>query len=89
VNDFIALVGAVDGLLQAQSRADVHYFRHLAEARFTDAQVKELEAGVLRAYRWQYIVSGAQHPRFMKLLTGMITPAQAERITQALGPIVG
>ena len=89
VNDFIALVGAVDGLLQAQSRADVHYFRHLAEARFTDAQVKELEVGVLRAYRWQYIVSGAQHPRFMKLLTGMITPAQAERITQALGPIVG
>ena len=89
VNDFIALVGAVDGLLQAQSRADVNYFRHIADARFTDAQVKELEAGVLRAYRWQYIVSGAQHPRFVKLLTGMIAPAQAERITQALGPIVG
>ena len=89
VNDFIALVAGVDGLLQAQSRADVSYFRHISEARFTDAQVKELEAGVLRAYRWQYIVSGAQHPRFMKLLTGMITPAQAERITQALGPIVG
>ena len=35
------------------------------------------------------IVSGAQHPRFMKLLTGMITPAQAERITQALAPIAG
>ena len=89
VNDFIALVGAVDGLLQAQSAADVDYFRHIAEARFTAEQVKEIQAGVLRAYRWQYIVSGAQHPRFMKLLTGMITPAQAERITQALAPIVG
>ena len=50
--------------------------------------MQELEAGVLRAYRWQYIVSGAQHPRFMKLLTGMITAAQAERIMQALGPIM-
>ncbi len=89
VNDFIALVGGVDGLLQAQSKADVNYFRHIAEARFTDAQVKELEAEVLRAYRWQYIVSGAQHPRFMKLLTGMITPEQGERIMKALGPIVG
>jgi hypothetical protein len=89
VNDFIALVGGVDGLLQAQSKADVNYFRSIAEARFTDAQVNELEAGVLRAYRWQYIVSGAQHPRFMKLLTGMITPAQAERIMKALGPIIG
>ena len=89
VNDFIALVGAVDGLLQAQSKADVSYFCHVAETRFTSAQVKELEAGVLRAYRWQYIVSGAQHPRFLKLLVGMITPAQAERVTKALAPIAG
>jgi len=89
VNDFIALVGAVDGLLQAQSKADVGYFCHVAETRFTSAQVKELEAGVLRAYRWQYILSGAQHPRFLKLLMGMITPAQAERITKALAPLAG
>ena len=89
VNDFIALVGAVDGLLQAQSKVDVGYFCHVAETRFTSAQVKELEAGVLRAYRWQYILSGAQHPRFLKLLMGMITPAQAERVTKALAPIAG
>ena len=89
VNDFIALVGAVDGLLQAQSKADVGYFCDVAETRFTSAQVKELEAGVLRAYRWQYILSGAQHPRFLKLLMGMITPAQAERVTKALAPLAG
>lgn len=89
VNDFIALVGAVDGLLQAQSEADVGYFCHVAEARFSGAQTKELEAGVLRAYRWQYILSGAQHPRFLKLLMGMITPAQAERVTRALAPLAG
>jgi hypothetical protein len=88
VNDFIALVGSVDGLLQAQSRSDVDYFVHIAEARFSKEQVKELQAMVLRAYRWQYILSGAQHPRFLKLLIGMITPAQAERITQALAPIM-
>jgi hypothetical protein len=88
VNDFIGLVGAVDGILQAQSMADVEYFCHTAEARFAGNQVKELTAGVLRAYRWQYIVSGAQHPRFLKVLTGMITPAQTERIAQALAPIV-
>ena len=87
VDDFIALVGAVDGLLQAQSKADVEYFRRTAETRFTTAQVRELEASVLRAYRWQYIISGAQHPRFLKLLMGMITPAQADRITRALAPI--
>ncbi len=88
VDDFIALVGAVDGLLQGQSMADVAYFRAIAEGRFTDAQVKALEQGVLKAYRWQYIVSGAQHPRFLKLLTGMITPAQTERVMKALAPIM-
>ena len=79
----------MDGILQMQAAADVTYFRAIAEGRFSEEQVKELEQGVLRAYRWQYIVSGAQHPRFLKLLTGMITPAQAERVTRALAPIVG
>jgi hypothetical protein len=89
VDDFIALVGAVDGILQVQASADVTYFRAIAEGSFNTEQMKELERGVLRAYRWQYIVSGAEHPRFLKLLTGMITPAQADRVTRALAPIVG
>jgi hypothetical protein len=89
VDDFIALVGAVDGILQVQASADVTYFRAIAEGSFNTEQMKELERGVLRAYRWQYIVSGAEHPRFLKLLTGMITPAQADRVTRALAPVVG
>src|SRR5262249_29956037 len=87
VDDFIALVGAVDGILQAQSAADVAYFQSIAEGRFDAGQLAELREGVLRAYRWQYIVSGAQHPRFLKLLLGMITSEQAERVTRALAPI--
>lgn len=89
VDDFIALVGAVDGILQAQSRADVAYFEAIAEAQFDAEQSARLREGVLRAYRWQYIVSGAQHPRFLKLLLSMITPEQAARITQSLAPIAG
>jgi hypothetical protein len=89
VDDFIALVGAVDGILQAQSYADVGYFQSIAEGQFDDEQLAQLRAGVLRAYRWQYILSGAEHPRFLKLLFGMIDGAQAERVTRALAPIAG
>jgi hypothetical protein len=89
VDDFIALVGAVDGILQAQASADVSYFHSIAERRLADAELEQLHALVLRAYRWQYIVSGAEHPRFLKLLLGMITQAQAERITRALASISG
>jgi hypothetical protein len=89
VDDFIGLVGAVDGLLQMQAASDVAYFLSVAEGRYDSKQREELGQGVLRAYRWQHIVSGARHPRFLKMLFGMITPAQVDRVTRALAPIVG
>jgi len=47
-----------------------------------------LRAGVLKAYRWQYIVSGVEDPRFTDILGSMITPQQSARIGSALAPIV-
>jgi len=88
VDDLIALVGAVDGILQVQSAADAHYFVEFCSRPMTAAEVEALKATVLAAYRWQYIVSGVQIPRFSNLLNGMITPAQGERIVAALAPIM-
>jgi hypothetical protein len=64
VDDLIALVAGVDGILQGQAAADA------------------------RAYRWQYIVSGALEPRFQKALGGLTNDAQMARIQAALGPLV-
>jgi len=47
-----------------------------------------VRATVLKAYRWQYIVSGVKEPRFQKLLASMITAAQLQRIQQALAPLM-
>jgi hypothetical protein len=88
VDDLIALVGAVDGILQAQSAADTHYFVEICGRPMTAAEADTVKATVLAAYRWQYIVSGVEIPRFGRLLTGMITPAQWEQITAALAPIM-
>jgi len=88
VDDLIALVGAVDGLLQAQAKDDVDYFLKVARGPYSAAQQKQLRDGVLYAYRWQYIVSGVQEPRFQKILGGMITEAQMQRIGAALAPIL-
>jgi hypothetical protein len=88
VDDVIALVGAVDGILQAQSAADTHYFVEICGRPLTAVDVEAIRTTVLAAYRWQYIVSGVQIPRFNDLLTGMITPAQGERIGVALAPIM-
>ena len=87
VDDLIGLVGAVDGILQAQSAADAEYFVAIAGRRFTGDEEKDIRALLLRAYRWQYIVSGVQHPHFGRLLAGMTTPTQMTRIQAALAPV--
>ena len=88
VDDLIALVGAVDGILQAQAVADTEYFLAMT-GRGNDEPVRAaVGATVLRAYRWQYIVSGVQHPHFGRLLSSMTTAAQMQRIADALSPIL-
>lgn len=88
VDDLIALVGAVDGILQAQSKADAAYFAKINGRSLPRAEYLALEEGLLKAYRWQYIVSGVQVPRFQEILGEMITEAQFARIQAALAPIL-
>jgi len=88
VNDLIELVGAVDGLLQMQSAADADYFFAVHRQALQPAAAQAVRDTFLRAYRWQYIVSGVQHTHFARLLTGMTTEAQMGRVQAALAPIV-
>ena len=74
--------------MQAQASADTHYFVEICGRPLTADEVSKLHAGVLGAYRWQYIVSGVQHPHFGRLLSDMTTQAQMWRIHAALVPIV-
>ena len=86
VTDLIDLVVGVDGILQLQAQADSAYFMSV---RFSAEEKEAIRNSVLKAYRWQYIVSGIEEGRFLRTLTGMITPAQTERITAALAPLTG
>jgi hypothetical protein len=88
VDEFIELVGAVDGILRAQAEQDARYFAETCGRTLPQDQRERLEAGLLDAYRWQYIVSGAQHPHFVKVLGSLITEAQGDRIGQALAPLM-
>ena len=87
VDDLIGLVGAVDGILQQQAAADAAYFLFAAGRSFTSDEAEAIGATFLRAYRWQYIVSGVQDARFNEVLGSLITPAQGERIAAALKPL--
>jgi hypothetical protein len=88
VDDLIGLVTAVDGILQAQSKADAGYFMRAVGRTFVPEQASAIAATMLAAYRWQYIISGVQHAHFGRLLASMTTPAQMTRIQAALAPIM-
>jgi hypothetical protein len=51
------------------------------------AEAQAIEAAFLKAYRWQYIHSGAEHPHFGKVLSSLITENQGQRIQAALATL--
>jgi uncharacterized protein YggL (DUF469 family) len=87
IDEFIDLVAAVDGILQGQARADAGYFAAKCGRAVDEAETRAIEAAFLKAYRWQYIHSGAQHPHFGKVLSGLITEKQGQRIQAALATL--
>jgi hypothetical protein len=87
VDEFIELVAAVDGLLQLQAAEDARYFVESCGRVVAPDERRALNQVVLKAYRWQYILSGAQDVRFMHVLDELITGAQFGRITAALATL--
>ena len=87
IDEVIELVAAVDGILQAQCAADVDYFLKVCKDSIDEDRIERLKGGVLNAYRWQYIFSGVEHPRFQKLFIDLTTKDQRRRINAALAPL--
>ena len=87
VDEFIQLVAAVDGILQAQAASDARYFAANCGRVVNEEEADAIEAGFLKAYRWQYIHSGAAHPKFGKVLSSLITKDQGQRIEAALATL--
>jgi len=87
VTDLIDLVHAVDGILKAQSAADATYFIDRAAQGFSGADVARIEETFLRAYRYQYIISGVERTRFPHILRELVTETDFDRVVAALAPL--
>ncbi|SIT37950.1 conserved hypothetical protein [Paraburkholderia piptadeniae] len=88
VDDLIALVAGVDGLVQIQAKEDAGYFCEHVGRTLMHAETVDVEAAMLDAYRWQYIVSGVEEPRFRSLLGNLTDEEEGKRIFDALTPIM-
>lgn len=87
VDDLIGLVGAVDGILQVQAKADAEYFLTNLTRPLSAVEREKVGQLFLKAYRYQYITSGLQMTRFPEILRGLVTDAQKARIDAALAPL--
>ncbi len=87
VDQLIAMVADVDGILQRQCAADVDYFLKATAKPLAVEQAERLKEGFLRAYRWQYIFSGVEHPRFQTMLEAVTSAEQRQRLSGALATL--
>jgi hypothetical protein len=86
VTDLLDLVGAVDGILQAQSSADAAYFLANLGRDLSPADAARIEETFLRAYRYQYILSGVESTRFPRILRELLPEREFQRVVAALAP---
>jgi hypothetical protein len=84
----VAELAAVDGTLQAQAIAGANYFFAVCRGPYSAEQSRRTRGGILKAYRWQYIVSGVGEPRFQAIFGSLINEAQRGRTAEALTPIM-
>jgi hypothetical protein len=89
VDELIAMVADVDGLLQIQSVADADYFQAASGHTLGEDEARRLKEGLLQAYRRQYIFSGVEHPRYQKMLEVVTTAGQRQRLGEAVATLGG
>jgi hypothetical protein len=89
VDQFIDLLVAVDSILQAQAVADARYFSRHCSARLSVDERTQVQSALLADYRWQYIVSGAQDPRFGDILRSLVTAEQWQRVQSGVESVAG
>ena len=87
VTDLIDLVGAVDGLLGLQCDEDARYFSARVGRVLTESQRASVRATLIKAYRFQYVLSGVHGTRFPEILGSLVSGEQLQRIVAALAPL--
>ena len=86
VDELLELGGAVDGLLSQQADLDLVSLETAIGRTLSDPERAEIKAHTHRAYRWTFLVSGLEHPNFVRIVTELTKrgPAKLEAVARAL-----
>ena len=68
IDELLELGGAVDGLLAQQLELDIDALERSIGRVLTDRDRDEIRTAQQRAYRWTFLVSGLEHPKFVGIV---------------------
>ena len=78
IDQLLELGSAVDGLLAQQIELDIDALQQASGRTFTDDARDEIRAHQRCAYRWTFLVSGLQHPNFVRIVEQRTTTGSAK-----------
>jgi hypothetical protein len=84
IDQLLELGGAVDGLLAQQLDLDIDALERSIGRVLTDADKSEICTAQQRAYRWTFLVSGLEHPKFVALVDGLTVEGRSKIAGAAL-----
>jgi hypothetical protein len=84
IDDLIELVGAVDGWLVEQAGFDTSNYERYTDRALAAPERECVFDEVLAAKRHTFLVSGVTHPKFLDLFAEVASPAQQDRVNEAL-----
>ncbi len=86
IDEVIELGGAIDGLLLQQIGFNVTALEKATGRTFTEAEKAEITAKTQHAWRWTFLVSGLEHPNFVKMIGELTSdgPGKIKAVAEAL-----
>jgi hypothetical protein len=82
VSELLDLGAAVDQLLARQVDLDIDALQQAARRTFAQPERDEIRAHQQRAYRWTFLVSGLEHPNFVRIVD-QLSATGPDRLAQA------
>jgi hypothetical protein len=87
VDELLDLGTAIDGLLAQQIQMDIDALERAARRTFSAEEREEIRTHQRRSYRWTFIVSGLEHPKFVQIVNDL-TRAGGQKIASAARALV-
>lgn len=82
IDELLELGMAVDGMLGQQVEMDIESLETACACSFSTAEKEEIRNALRKSYRWTFLVSGLEHPKFQQIVSEL-TAKGSEKIAGA------